>query len=171
MLASSRLLLSALLSSALILPLTPLSSQATANELSDAEPSSSEVKAKEISTNPFIGSWQLNSGKYLDDKGQWQDYEALNLTAIKVLSDSHFSFTTMKMVEKEGVKKQEFWAAGTGKYEFTDTRYIEFPALNSFGVAPGESFGFDYQIKGHELHTQRIEEGVLKEVEVWLKLE
>ncbi|WP_076408452.1 hypothetical protein [Shewanella sp. UCD-KL12] len=129
------------------------------------------AQTNEININPFIGSWQLASGKYLDDKGEWQDYAALNLKAIKVISASHFSFTTMKEVEKEGVTKQEFWAAGTGHYEFTDSRYIEYPQLNSFGVAEGESFAFEYEIKGQELHTKRVEKDVLKEVEVWLRLD
>ncbi len=129
------------------------------------------ASATELSANPFIGSWQLGSGKYLDDKGEWQDYAALNLKAIKVISASHFSFTTMKEVNQDGEVKSEFWAAGTGHYEFTDTRYIEYPALNSFGVAEGESFAFEYEIKGQELHTKRVEKDVLKEVEVWQRLD
>ncbi|MBL4815637.1 MAG: hypothetical protein JKY74_09160, partial [Shewanella sp.] len=107
-----------------------------------------------------------------DDKDEWQDYKSLNLKAIKVISSSHFSFTTMKEIEQaDGEKKQEFWAAGTGRYEFTDSQYIEYPQLNSFGVAPGESFAFEYRIKGQELHTKRIEDGVLKEAEVWQRLD
>ncbi|CAM3263067.1 hypothetical protein [Shewanella violacea] len=157
MLAPSRPLLSVLVSISLVFSLLSLSSRALASELM---------------VNPFIGSWQLESGKYLDDKGEWQDYKKLNLQAIKVISSSHFSFTTMKEIEQaDGENKQEFWAAGTGRYEFTDSLYIEYPQLNSFGVTPGESFAFEYQIKGQELHTKRIEEGVLKEVEVWQRLD
>ena len=158
MLAPSRLLLSVLVSLSLILSLLlPLTSTALASELM---------------TNPFIGSWQLESGKYLDDKDEWQDYKSLNLKAIKVISSSHFSFTTMKEIEQaDGEKKQEFWAAGTGRYEFTDSLYIEYPELNSFGVAPGESFAFEYHMKDQELHTKRIEQGELKEVEVWQRLD
>ena len=158
MLAPSRLLLSVLVSLSLILSLLlPLTSTALASELM---------------TNPFIGSWQLESGKYLDDKDEWQDYKSLNLKAIKVISSSHFSFTTMKEIEQaDGEKKQEFWAAGTGRYEFTDSLYIEYPELNSFGVVSGESFAFEYRIKGQELHTKRIEQGELKEVEVWQRLD
>ncbi|QFU21971.1 hypothetical protein FM038_007265 [Shewanella eurypsychrophilus] len=153
MLAATRLVLSAVISLSMIIPL------------------SSIAFATGLSANPFIGSWQLESGKYLDDKGLWQDYDSLNLKAIKVLSASHFSFTTMKEVNQDGEVKDEFWAAGTGHYEFTDTRYIEYPALNSFGVAAGESFAFEYQIQGQELHTKRVEDGVLKEVEVWQRLD
>ncbi|WP_227992507.1 hypothetical protein [Shewanella sp. YLB-07] len=157
MFAPSRLLLSVLVSLSLIFSLLLLSSTALATELS---------------TNPFIGSWQLESGKYLDDRGEWQDYKNLNLTAIKVISSSHFSFTTMKEIEQaDGKKRQEFWAAGSGRYEFTDSQYIEYPQLNSFGVTPGESFAFEYQMKGQQLHTKRIEQGVLKEVEVWQRLD
>ena len=158
--APSRLLLSFLVSLSLLFSLLPLLSL------------SSTALASELMTNPFIGSWQLESGKYLDDKGQWQDYKNLNLKAIKVISSSHFSFTTMKEIEQvDGEKKQEFWAAGTGRYEFTDSLYIEYPQLNSFGVVSGESFAFEYRIKGQQLHTKRIVEGVLKEAEVWQRLD
>ncbi|AQS37133.1 hypothetical protein Sps_01973 [Shewanella psychrophila] len=160
MLALNRLRLSAVFSISLALSLFSLLSL------------SSTVLATEQSANPFIGSWQLASGKYLDDKGEWQNYQSLNLTAIKVISASHFSFTTMKEIEQTGGEnKQEFWAAGTGRYEFTESQYIEYPQLNSFGVSPGESFAFEYQIKGQQLHTKRVEEGELKEVEVWQRLD
>ena len=120
-----------------------------------------------IGQNPLVGSWQLVSGEYLNDKNQWIDYQDLNLTAIKVISKTHFSFTTMKL--ESGT--QTFWAAGTGKYQITKQHYIEFPTLNSFNVKQGESFKFSYQIIGDEWHTKRYEGGQLSEKEVWKKLD
>lgn len=128
------------------------------------------LKAAE-KANPFIGSWQLVSGKYLDGKGQWVEYSDLKLSAIKVISASHFSFTTMKNVGSEAKPNLEFWAAATGDYEYSATDYIEYPHLNSFGVSAGESFIFTYSIEGKDWRTQRIEEGVLKEQEHWTKLD
>lgn len=121
--------------------------------------------------NPFVGSWQLVSGKYLDGKGKWVHYGELKLTAIKVISANHFSFTTMKNTGTIDKPKQEFWAAGTGSYTFTDSDYVEYPQLNSFGVAPDKPFAFTYVIQGEEWQTKRIENGELKEQELWKKLD
>lgn len=115
----------------------------------------------------LVGSWQLVSGRYLNEKHEWVDYQNLNLSAIKVISARHFSFTTMKNVD--GVS--QFWAAGSGTYQATATEYTERPELNSFGATKGAEFVFSYAIKGQELHTQRVENGELKEVEVWQRLD
>ncbi|WP_434938497.1 hypothetical protein ACRWQN_14425 [Shewanella sp. HL-SH8] len=119
-----------------------------------------------VESNPLIGTWQLVSGQYLDDKQQWVDYKSLHLTSIKIISKSHFSFTTMKSVQGS----KQFWAAGTGTYQLTDQFYIEKPVLNSFGVAEDVSFKFEYQLKQNQLHTKRVENGVLKETEIWRRI-
>ncbi|MGS0682704.1 hypothetical protein ACVBIL_16320 [Shewanella sp. 125m-7] len=121
--------------------------------------------------NPFMGSWKLVSGKYLDGKGNWVDYADLKLSAIKVITANHFSFTTIKNTGTDKKPVNEFWAAATGSYEYTATDYIEFPELNSFGVKPGVSFAFTYELEGREWRTKRTEEGQLKELEVWFKLD
>ncbi|WP_394203551.1 hypothetical protein [Shewanella waksmanii] len=128
--------------------------------------------------DPLQGAWQLQQGKYVDDKGQWHDYADLHLQAIKVLADGYFSFTTIKQAPANkgiaaDVPKPEFWAAGAGKYKVTATHYTEFLSINSFGAQQGQAFSFEYRIEKLAdktlLHTKRIEEGELKEVEVWLK--
>ncbi|AEG12019.1 hypothetical protein Sbal183_1523 [Shewanella baltica OS183] len=126
--------------------------------------SAAQVPAQALA---LVGSWQLVSGRYLNEKHEWVDYQSLNLSAIKVISARHFSFTTMKNVE--GVS--QFWAAGSGTYQATATEYTERPELNSFGATKGAEFVFSYAIKGQELHTQRVENGELKEVEVWQRLD
>ncbi|MGE6380094.1 hypothetical protein ACQKCO_00385 [Shewanella baltica] len=103
----------------------------------------------------------------MNENHEWVDYQNLNLSAIKVISARHFSFTTMKNVD--GVS--QFWAAGSGTYQATATEYTERPELNSFGATKGAEFVFSYAIKGQELHTQRVENGELKEVEVWQRLD
>ncbi|GIU49023.1 hypothetical protein TUM4438_31750 [Shewanella sairae] len=123
------------------------------------------------SENPFIGSWQLVSGKYLDGKGQWVDYSDLKLSAIKVISAQYFSFTTVKNTGTDEKTVNEFWAAGSGSYTFTANDYVESPELNSFGVKSGVSFAFTYNIEGDVWRSERTEEGELKEVEVWQKLD
>lgn len=140
--------------------------------------SSQNISPQEVSSsvsdkvsNPFIGSWMLVSGRYLDENDLWVKYESLHLSAVKVISASYFSFTTVKESGEQGLDKYDFWAAGTGRYEFTDSQYIEYPMFNSFGADKGASFSFEYKLKGIELYTKRIEAGKLKEVEVWKKLD
>ncbi|GAA0786055.1 MULTISPECIES: hypothetical protein [Pseudomonadati] len=124
------------------------------------------AKQAPVESNPLMGTWQLVSGKYLDEKQQWVDYQHLSLRSIKIISESHFSFTTIKDVQGS----KQFWAAGTGTYQLTDKYYIETPDLNSFGVATGAAFKFEYTIKQDKLFTKRIENGVLKEQEVWQRI-
>lgn len=117
--------------------------------------------------NPLIGSWALFDGKYLNENKQWVDYKTLNLSAIKLVSATHFSFTTMK---KEGGKKT-FWASASGHYELINNQYTEFPTLSSFGVKPGESYRFLFMLKENEWHTQRYDGEDLVEEEVWKRLD
>jgi hypothetical protein len=130
-----------------------------------------KLSCSECGPNPFVGSWQLISGRYLDEKGLWVQYEHLHLNAIKVISNTYFSFTTVKENVELDPKKHDFWAAGTGRYEYTETQYTEYPTFNSFGADISSAFTFDYEFKGDELHTKRVEEGLLKEAEVWQKLD
>ncbi|MCS6178210.1 hypothetical protein [Shewanella baltica] len=136
-------------------------------ETASAEASVDTATGSAAQVLALVGSWQLVSGRYLNEKHEWVDYQILNLSAIKVISARHFSFTTMKNVD--GVS--QFWAAGSGTYQATATEYTEQPELNSFSAAKGAEFVFSYAIKGQELHTQRVENGELKEVEVWQRLD
>ncbi len=113
------------------------------------------------------GSWELVSGRYLDGEGHWVDYTSLDLVAIKVLSNGHFSFTT---IQKEDNHKQ-IWAAGAGKYRIEANQYIEYPSLTSFEMQERQSFSFAFELIGDEWHTRRTEDGELKEVEVWRRLD
>ena len=121
----------------------------------------------QLDPNPLQGSWQLVSGQYLNDQQEWVDYESLKLTAIKVISAGHFSFTTMK----QGSPQPVFWASGSGRYQLTPSEYTELPTLNSFGAANDAAFTFQYRIEGNLWYTHRVEDDVLKETEIWQRLD
>lgn len=128
----------------------------------------STAETTAMQSNPDLsGSWELVSGRYLDGDGKWVDYAGLGLSAIKVISTNHFSFTTIKTVKN----KREFWAAGAGEYRLEGNLYTEYPSLNSFKVPEGQGFSFEFELIGNEWHTRRVEEGVLKEEEVWRRLD
>ena len=114
----------------------------------------------------LIGTWQLVSGEYLNDKQQWVDYRSLHLSAIKVISASHFSFTTMA----HNTDTPTFWAAGAGRYQANGTDYVEYPELNSFNAPVNAAFTFSYRLEGDNWYTQRFEDGVLKEKELWRRI-
>ncbi|MCL2917717.1 hypothetical protein [Shewanella litorisediminis] len=156
-------------------PTDPQSLQGLSDTAKSAETTGDDIKASDAQSGDvqsddaqaLIGSWELVSGRYLDGEGRWVSYNTLGLVAIKVISASHFSFTTMKTVKN----KQEFWAAGAGEYRLNGQSYTEYPSLNSFQVPHGQGFSFDYELKGNQWHTKRFEEGVLKEEEVWQRLD
>ena len=116
------------------------------------------------------GSWELVSGRYLDGNGKWVEYKTLELEAIKVVADGHFSFTTVAPDKKAKGKTKTLWAAGSGHFILDGNQYTEYPTLNSFKVPEGQGFRFQFELVGDQWHTRRIEDGVLKEEEVWRRL-
>lgn len=118
--------------------------------------------AVSASTN-LEGVWKLQSGEYINGEGDLVSYESLNMRSLKIISGSHFSFTSMK--------GDTFWASGTGSYEFEDGKYIEKLHLNSFGEKPGALFAFDAKVEGEYWYNTRWENGKRVEYEIWQKIE
>jgi hypothetical protein len=112
--------------------------------------------------NQFIGSWQLVSGEYVDHNNKLVNYSDLKLSSLKVISSSHFSFVT-KADEK-------FWSAGAGRYQFTDTLYIEMPASTSYELEPNAQYQFTYKIEGDTWHNERWKNDIRVEYEVWQRV-
>jgi len=113
-------------------------------------------------SNDFIGSWQLVSGEYVNDKNELVDYADADMNSIKILSASHFSF-----ISKSGDK---FWAAGAGNYQFDDKTYTETPIHTSYAIPKGSKYSFQYEMIGDQWHNSRWKEGKRVEYEVWRKL-
>lgn len=118
--------------------------------------------ASSVMAHPLKGSWQLKSGFYLNEQGQKIDYEGLKLSAIKVVSDNHFSFITMS----DG----KFWAAGAGNFEANDKTYTERPVHTSYPVPADGKYQFDYKLEGDLWQKKRWQDGQLVEHEVWQRL-
>ncbi|WP_337879219.1 hypothetical protein [Rheinheimera sp.] len=116
-----------------------------------------------VQATELNGSWQLVEGEYLDAEGQLVSYQDVKMTAQKVLSDHHFSFTSMR----DG----KFWAAGSGTYSTKAGHYTETLSLNSFGEASGAQFSFSYTVENGVWTNSRWKEGKRVEYEVWRKLE
>ncbi len=113
-------------------------------------------------SNNFIGSWQLVSGEYVDEKGKLVDYSEAKLKSIKTLSTSHYSFISMS--------GEKFWAAGAGSYSFTDKEYIETPIHTSYTIETDSKYRFSYKHEGEYWYNSRWKDGKRVEYEVWQKL-
>jgi len=114
-------------------------------------------------SNPFIGSWQLISGEYVNDKNELVDYADSDMNAIKVLSVENYSF-----ISKSGEK---FWAAGAGSYQFDEKTYTETPIHTSYHIAPDSQYTFQYKIIGEHWQNSRWKAGKRVEYEIWRKID
>ncbi|WP_088330939.1 hypothetical protein [Lacimicrobium sp. SS2-24] len=111
----------------------------------------------------IAGLWSLVSGEYVDTEGELINYNRIGMKSIKVITDKHFSFTSMK--------GDAFWASATGTYEFTQGTYAETVGYNSFNVSPGSVFSFTSRIEGDFWYNARWEGEKRVEYEVWKRLE
>ncbi|MGB1199666.1 MAG: hypothetical protein ACPG46_11505 [Thalassotalea sp.] len=113
--------------------------------------------------NPFIGTWQLVSGEYVNDKKEVVSYHSLEIRSQKVISSQHFSFVSMS--------KNKFWSAGTGTYTFTKNEYYESPTMASYPLEDGGTYTFTYQIKEGLWHNARWHGDTRVEYEIWKKVQ
>lgn len=116
-----------------------------------------------VTANELPGVWQLVSGEYVDGNGELVQYRSIGLKSLKVVSATHFSFTSMK--------GGEFWASGSGTYELGNGTYAEKLLYNSFGEKPGTVFSFDTRLEGDVWYNSRWEDGKRVEYEVWRRVE
>jgi hypothetical protein len=110
----------------------------------------------------FSGTWQLMSGEYLNSEEKLVQYKELDISSIKVISATHFSFVSMS--------GSKFWSSGVGEYRFTENEYIESPIHTSYGVTSGKEYIFSYKIEQNIWINSRWENGKRVEYEVWKRL-
>ncbi|VUD68933.1 hypothetical protein TDB9533_04293 [Thalassocella blandensis] len=113
--------------------------------------------------NPFAGTWELVSGKYLGEDKKWTRSEDAKITALKILNDSHYSFISLS--------KGEFWGAGSGTYQFEKSKYSEIPVYVSYPMEKGQQYHFTYEMKDGIWTNRRYEKGELVEEEFWRKVQ
>lgn len=109
------------------------------------------------------GVWELVSGEYKNEHGEMIAYDEIGLKSLKIISGSHFSFTSMK--------GDDFWASGSGTYSFSEGRYVEELKFNSFGEKPGAQFSFSAELDGEYWRNARWDDGERVEFEVWKRVD
>ncbi len=112
--------------------------------------------------NKFSGTWQLISGEYLNHENKLVQYKDLELSSIKVISATHFSFVSMS--------GEKFWSSGVGLYHFTENQYVESPIHTSYGEASNKKYTFSYTIEAGIWTNTRWKDDIRVEYEVWQKL-
>lgn len=121
------------------------------------------VLASGLSTaDDLTGTWELVSGEFKNAEGKMLDYQQEKFVGIKVINTHHFSFIS----KRDG----EFWAAASGPYTATDTRYTETPTIASFGEVGEDSYEFRYTLDGDNWHTERFEGDERVEYEHWQRV-
>ncbi|GHE87581.1 hypothetical protein [Thalassotalea profundi] len=114
------------------------------------------------SNNPFLGTWQLVSGEYLNDKQVMISYDSLGLSSQKIINEQHFSFVSMA--------NGKFWAAGTGTYTYNEKEYFESPKMASYPLESGGVYTFKYKIQDNLWHNERWHNNIRVEYEIWQKV-
>lgn len=112
--------------------------------------------------NPFKGTWKLISGEYINEENKVITYSSLGISSQKVINDHHFSFVSMA--------NGNFWAAGTGMYQFTQTEYAESPTMASYPLEGNGIYRFEYKFEGSFWHNSRWKNDVRVEYEIWQKI-
>lgn len=122
----------------------------------------SSIASANENNNPFIGTWQLQSGEYIDGNKKLIQYASLGISSQKVINETHFGFVSLS--------KGKFWGAGSGHYTFSDNEYIETPTFASYPLEDGGVYKFTYEIKDDLWHSSRWHGDVRVEYEVWKRV-
>jgi hypothetical protein len=110
----------------------------------------------EVPAQPIVGTWKLLSGT-LVDKGDTTitDYTR-NLSFIKIINDTHFSFLLHDV--NGGKDSTATFSSGGGKYDLVDNKYTEHLEYCTAREWEGHDFSFTVTIKNDTLIQQGIEE-------------
>lgn len=120
-----------------------------------------KVQAETVKS-PFIGTWQLVSGEYVDANKKVIDYIIHEITSQKVINQSHFAFVSLS--------KGKFWGAGSGKYTFTNSEYIETPTFVSYPLEDDGVYAFKYTLENDLWKKSRWRNNERVEYEVWKRV-
>ncbi|EWH07345.1 MULTISPECIES: hypothetical protein [Pseudoalteromonas] len=122
---------------------------------------SSLLLASFANANPLVGSWQFVEGKYATKEG-YVTAKAPELTSVKLITDTHFSYITQK--------NGNFHYAGGGKYVLQDQQFIETFSYGNVPSLQGKTMAFDYKVDGDLWHHTLYENGKLVEAEIWQRI-
>ncbi|MEO2265739.1 hypothetical protein V1358_00140 [Pseudoalteromonas sp. YIC-656] len=109
-------------------------------------------------SHPLEGSWQFVSGEYFTPQGDFKA-QAPQISSTKVISAGHFNYVTRK--------NGAFHYAAGGRYEITDTQFIEYIDYGNIPSLLDKRLAFDFELIGDVWHHRLFEQGKLVEYEIW----
>ncbi|GAA4274809.1 hypothetical protein U6A24_11845 [Aquimarina gracilis] len=106
-------------------------------------------------SHPIIGTWKLISGTTI--KGN--DTVVIDYTQqqemIKIINETHFAFLRHDL--NKGQDSTAIFVAGGGKYFLKNNIYVEYLEYFNNRAWEGNSFEFEYTIRGDTLITKGVE--------------
>jgi hypothetical protein len=115
-----------------------------------------EVKTDGVSDLPIKGTWQLFSATLVENGDSTTTDYTKDKKFIKIINDSHFSFTSHDLAHGKDSATAAF-SAGAGSYTLKDSTYTERLEFCSAREWEGHDFTFTVSIKNDTLVQSGIE--------------
>ena len=106
-------------------------------------------------SNQMVGTWKLISGTVIVKTDTTVTDYTKNLSFIKIINNTHFSFTLHDL--HKGNDSSAVFAAGAGTYTLKDSAYTEHLEYCNDRQWEGHDFNFVITIKGDTLIQKGVE--------------
>ena len=115
-----------------------------------------ETKKESATTLPIMGTWKLLSGTLIEKGDTTVTDYTKGLSFIKIINDTHFSFTNHDLNHGKDSTTAAF-SAGAGTYTLKDNTYTEHLEYCNAREWEGHDFSFTIEIKNDTLVQRGVE--------------
>jgi hypothetical protein len=115
-----------------------------------------ETKTTDDTRLPIVGTWKLQSGTLIEKEDTTVTDYTKNLSFIKIINDTHFSFTNHDLTHGKDSTNATF-SAGAGTYTLKDNTYTEHLEYCNAREWEGHDFTFTIEIRNDTLIQKGIE--------------
>ncbi|RYU95332.1 lipocalin-like domain-containing protein [Emticicia agri] len=115
-----------------------------------------ETKTENTDKLPLVGTWKLLSGTLIEKGDTTVTDYTKGLSFIKIINDTHFSFTNHDLNHGKDSTTAAF-SAGAGTYTLKDNTYTEHLEYCNAREWEGHDFPFTVEIKNDTLIQRGIE--------------
>lgn len=115
-----------------------------------------ETKTADGSKLPIVGTWKLQTGTLIEKGDTTVTDYTKNLSFIKIINDTHFSFTNHDLNHGKDSTTAAF-SAGAGTYTLKDNNYTERLEYCNAREWEGLDFSFTIEIRNDTLIQKGIE--------------
>lgn len=115
-----------------------------------------ETKTADDTKLPIVGTWKLQTGTLIEKGDTTVTDYTKNLSFIKIINDTHFSFTNHDLNHGKDSTTATF-SAGAGTYTLKDNNYTEHLKYCNAREWEGHDFTFTIEIKNDTLIQKGIE--------------